>query len=875
MLMAAVVLCGCSSDDLGGDSLAVDGRNTLSASIGDVATRTSLAANGTSIVWNEGDAIGVYTSEGNFVKYTIQSGVGTGTAIFHAENALKSYEKPVWAVYPYDEVANKDLDASNTESLKYNVKQYGRFQMQLPDTKDWSECCNGPMYARIDNDKLTFQHLTGLLKMSINGIPTNATKILFKGISSGLTDGYFMNKIEKYDDTKNTYKTDVALEFVSGGTTDSMAVNLPTDRTVKIDKNIYIPMLAKTYGNLSVEILDSEGNVIDKKIKTSSFSIEKGKIYSMEAFTVDVPTSVSTADDFYKAIDDGISNITVTSAIALTNDVELKKESTQITFNVSPTISENVQFKAADNCTISSFNLVYPFKVAADDAPETVFNINLKDCDVNLNSTDETDATRSAMNQAGTDKIQTQTDKSALITKVSVVIDGISSLYLGKNVFLDKLTAKQGTTVWVYGAGSSFCKIYRIVAESGSTVYYSKKTNAIGTGSIEVGSDAWKSGDGTISGQRSRPTSAPAYTRAYVESDEDDIDYWDGTSKSKPSLVDGVYQIKTAAELAWFQSETVPTSATAGKLTVTMDKSAVLLRSIDLDGNPWVGAVIKEATFDGNNHTIYNLAIEKFVMDQQGTNYSPDACVGLFAAAYKDAVIKNITLNGVDIINISGSPKWVGSLVGYSYGATKYTNCVAKNVDISLKGGYSYRVGGLVGYIEAYTKKDNTPTVTFTGCSVNNASISASYSFGGLIGSMFDSATFNNCSTSNITLSLNDKPIYYGVTSNFIGDISNVATTYARTIEINNCSATDLTTAQKSALGFSYVVGQQRSYYPTGSKYGECTLAAGKTFVGNCPWCGLVDPCKGTIEGYGNYKKQTIKVDGKELKSGTDFNVCE
>lgn len=97
-----------------------------------------------------------------------------------------------------------------------------------------------------------------------------------------------------------------------------------------------------------------------------------------------------------------------------------------------------------------------------------------------------------------------------------------------------------------------------------------------------------------------------------------------------------------------------------------MSKDVVLTTNIDLDTIPWVGMVIGDgAVFDGGDYKIKILSIRQYIMNQQGTEYSPEVCVGLFAAAYKGAKIQNVTLDGVTINKVAGSPKWVGSLVGY------------------------------------------------------------------------------------------------------------------------------------------------------------------------------------------------------------------
>ncbi|ADV42435.1 fimbrillin family protein [Bacteroides helcogenes] len=334
---------------------------------------------------------------------------------------------------------------------------------------------------------------------------------------------------------------------------------------------------------------------------------------------------------------------------------------------------------------------------------------------------------------------------------------------------------------------------------------------------------------------------------------------WDGTSKKQPSKIDNVYQIKTAAELAYFQSKAAPTETTAGNLPATLDAKAVLCNDINLANKPWLGMVLKDQTFDGQGHTIKNLNMSQYILDQQQTTFSPQACIGLFAAVYGASTVKGITLENVSIKPV-GSPKWVGSLVGYSKGNTTYTDCIVKNADISAQGKTSIRVGGLIGYIEKSAADGDPSKVTLTGCEVNKASISASYSYGGLVGSMYDSATFTNCKTSGITLALNkDATAYRGYVSKFIGDIANIAVDYKREILINSCTTDDLTDAEKTALDFGKVISQQKSSYLSG------------TYVGGCKWCGLVEPVAGVVAST-NF---TIKVDGNTLKNGVDFNVCK
>ena len=144
---------------------------------------------------------------------------------------------------------------------------------------------------------------------------------------------------------------------------------------------------------------------------------------------------------------------------------------------------------------------------------------------------------------------------------------------------------------------------------------------------------------------------------------------------------------------------------------------------------------------------------------------------------------------------------------------------------------------------------------------MNKATIAATFSYGGLVGSLYDSATFDECKTTDITLGLNDKPEGYGYVSKFIGDIANNNTNYNRTILIKNCITDDLTDAEKATLGFNKVIAEQGG------------SLEGTLFTGDCKWCGIVEP---TV--FGKSFTFTIKVtengSEKTLVNGTDFNVC-
>lgn len=122
-----------------------------------------------------------------------------------------------------------------------------------------------------------------------------------------------------------------------------------------------------------------------------------------------------------------------------------------------------------------------------------------------------------------------------------------------------------------------------------------------------------------------------AWQNGTVKSDdpEKDDNGWQGeAAKDAPQQKDGVYQIGTPAELAWFAEKTAQDST---------DLKAVLTADLDLNNNVWTGIGGQTAdtgfagTLDGAGHTIKNLYLKN------GKGLIP----------YNKGTVKNLTLEGL------------------------------------------------------------------------------------------------------------------------------------------------------------------------------------------------------------------------------------
>ena len=228
---------------------------------------------------------------------------------------------------------------------------------------------------------------------------------------------------------------------------------------------------------------------------------------------------------------------------------------------------------------------------------------------------------------------------------------------------------------------------------------------------------------------------------------------WDGVTTTEPAQVDGVYQIGTGAELAWFAQ-----SVNSGSTNI----KAVLTADIDLAGYEWptIGTNSKKfaGSFDGQNHKVYNLSAN-YAADSTSSPYK-----GLFGytngSASAKVEIKNLTVEGNIYLTStkSVSNAYSAGVVGYA----NYTNLtnVHSKVNITVKrvaGTWSY-VGGIAGYCGngTITNCSNTGTInswgavggivgkvsasTITGC-YNSGSITAQNSYAAGIAAEFQNAS--------------------------------------------------------------------------------------------------------------------------------------
>lgn len=790
MAVAALAALGCSQEEWTNAS-APKGNTTIVASFDrpGADTRTSVVEE-TKVVWNSGDAFGLFYTNDGGGSYSVTP-FSCGELDENGDNTSASFsgtlngEATSYAVYPYQE------DRMTLEGTTVT--------MELPASIDYDkknqQRSNGPMYAAATDiaNPIQFHHLAGLLKLTISSaIQADAKKFVItadKAIAGTCTANLGV---------------DSPVLAVKGEGSKTITVNLYFTEPTSGLTTFYIPIPAGTYGTLSAQLFDENNKALFGAKEWKDIEVKRAGIRSASFGFVEINAGISStnttiAEAIKKVIPESPTEKTITEVqidgnIDATNEGQITdialpvydKSDIKLSLAAVPTTSADKPLTLSDATNTGVADPTTAMNTVTVSIPEVGEQQNAPVLKIEMPSTtvvlDANDGNKATYGQV-------------------IATTAANTLVIKEGVTVEKLIVKGGNV-----------EIHGIVEElvrddsNGDVV----KVSSFGAADIKT------------------VTNPGNFTFTST---------WDGISKKEPTAGN----IYTAAQLAFYQSKQAPTDKNAKSLTPTLTEAiTTLYADIDLADKPWLGMVIEEKTFDGNGHTVKNLNMSQYILNQQQTTYTPQACIGFFAAVYGVVTIKDITLDHVTIRPAApSSPKWVGSLVGYSRGnVTTYENCVAKNVDIFTRGASSYRVGGLIGYIEADGAAENTATAVLTGCKVEGATIAASFSYGGLIGSMYDSVTLKNCSTNNITLNLNGEcDNAYGYVSNFIGDIANNGTK-KRTVIIEDCKTDELTPADEARL---------------------------KIPMGGSKWCGIVEPV--------SVPTFTIKVDGQDLTAGTDFNV--
>lgn len=231
VIIGTLLFSGCKDDTdtvtSGGGSL------RLTASIeGQSISRTAPQSSGIT-KWSEDDKIGVFGTQTVNAPFTYTSSEDQGiTAVFSGKTD-KPDEEVKWAYYPYDN----------------HVVTDGRsLTIDLPDTYTYDGNLNVPMVATGGSQTLTFKHLCGLLCITTNRLPEDASR--FTITSTGEASPY-LTGIGTVEDVTSSNPA-LTISSTGGRTITYHLGNLTAAATGF--KTIFVPVPAGDYPLLEISL---------------------------------------------------------------------------------------------------------------------------------------------------------------------------------------------------------------------------------------------------------------------------------------------------------------------------------------------------------------------------------------------------------------------------------------------------------------------------------------------------------------------------------------------------------------------------------------------------------------------------------------------
>lgn len=255
-----------------------------------------------------------------------------------------------------------------------------------------------------------------------------------------------------------------------------------------------------------------------------------------------------------------------------------------------------------------------------------------------------------------------------------------------------------------------------------------------------------------------------SFDNTYDNFAEHDPTIWDGLSVTEVTDNNDVYEINTAAELAW-----IAKTVNDGRSTFS-GKTVKLMKDLNLANKSWtpIGSVVSypsktfAGTFDGQGHTISNM----YAVDHTA-NY---ASAGLFGSI--TGVVQNLTISSATVI----SNHYAGGICGFSSAniGMRIENCKVTNSTITstpelinTEWDNGDKAGGIIGYCVIGD--------TITGNSIENTTIKGYRDLGGIVGySVAVTTITNNTVGDNVTIKCDNSHNYKNYSSNDDFDLGDI-----------------------------------------------------------------------------------------------------
>ena len=704
LMLATLAFAGCTNDegvDFGNGSVSIE------ASIDQPGSRVGFNSTG-AFFWTINDAIGVTTtgSTTDFSKMSIAAGdEGTATATFSAK--YMSGQPKGYAVYPYN--ANHKMSGS---TLTYNFPASYEYTIEDNDyfvLDGTGNSFNPPMWSAIEDGRVFFKHLGGVLCVKIFDLPAGNDQTLTVTTSNKIT-GTFTADLSASSPVLTT----------SASNTDNV-VTINYSNAAEADRVFYIPVPAGVYESITVSF-EAEGETVvvpfsNKTIKARS--LQRLQIGSASIEGGEAAASVAAAN---KALEQGASSVVIADIAADATDA---------------TIVIPEQATADNEVSIEIENIAFDGEIVIDEAdgvsnPVAVLNLTLPE---------------DAIDNLVIDMPNTTVYVNGVIVNLTA-ITAENTLVISEDSEITNLIIKGGNVEILSGA--SIVSIERAAdnADAVTYVYYNNDADiadvVIGEGIVTV---LTINDLASLKAFRDAVNAGNTYAGQTVKLGADiDLggEQWDaiGTEEKnfKGTFDGGNHTIKNLS--------IVVTEAKEGKAYIglfgyakdanfknlVIENARLNIACLDIDHSQGhIGALV--GSLEGNC-VIENVTVKGDIKVEATFEANGASRVAVVAGGNSYG---NVTMKNVHVIANDGSylkaNNNTGALAGQLQGVNVFENC-SSNIDVTVKKFFAGGIIGLAAGDSQFTNCHTTGDVTVTAGREGRAN--DHYRVGGIAGGWAD-----------------------------------------------------------------------------------------------------------------------------------------
>lgn len=263
-----LALSSCSNDS---DELVINDtphEMTFTAGYGD-ATRAAIS--GTSVTWESGDKIKVFSTKNNTGKnFSLSTGAGSNSATFTGEAVDDS---KFYAVYP--SMYGNSLDGTTIKGLRIDRRQYNTAAWQSSGAEATSGLETYSTFAVAVADAgqpLQFTSICAILKVKLTPGTTGSREVTVK--------------VQADEDMADIFDYDTATGAITrqNNGVDYNYVQAERVNVQKGSRTLYLKILPGTYTNFNLSVTGRRDSFADKTKASATF--EAGKVYDLGSYEV-------------------------------------------------------------------------------------------------------------------------------------------------------------------------------------------------------------------------------------------------------------------------------------------------------------------------------------------------------------------------------------------------------------------------------------------------------------------------------------------------------------------------------------------------------------------------------------------------------------